>query len=74
MEKVAEAKAIIVKMICDKCKDGIMEYNPKRQELFQVNYPHICEKCGYEENYPFRYPFHKLVPIEPLREPTENEI
>ena len=74
MERVAEAKALIVEMICDECKEGKMA--PDGIMLFSdpPQYPHKCEKCGYKTNYLFRYPFHRLVPIEPLREPTENEI
>ena len=36
-------------------------------------YPHKCNNCGYMENYPFRYPYQKLIPVEQLRELKESE-
>lgn len=72
MEMVAEAKVLIVEMVCDKCKQGVMvAYNGFSSLQY---YPHKCDKCGHKESYTCRYPYHKLVPIEPLREPAENEI
>lgn len=74
MEMVAEAKILIVHQVCDKCGEGIMEYDPKQQELFQKGYPHKCDKCGHSEEYPVRYPYQRIVPIEALRKPQGNEI
>ncbi len=74
MEMVAEVKTIIVEMVCDKCGEGKML--PSGNVMLSSNpmlYPHRCNKCGYEENYKVQYPFHKLVPIENLREPTGRE-
>lgn len=73
-EMVAEAKTIIVHMVCDKCGKGLMK--PNMQLALTVSplmYPHKCDNCGDVQNYPVCYPYKKLVPIEPLREPTENE-
>jgi hypothetical protein len=75
MEMVAEAKTLIVEMVCDKCGEGKMI--PSGGEILCSNpplFPHICNKCGNEENYKIRYPFHRLVPIEVLREPVGREI
>lgn len=73
MEMVAEAKILVVHQVCEKCGEGIMQYDPKNQGLFQ-EYPHKCDKCGHSEDYPARYPYQRIVPIEALREPTGNEI
>ncbi len=73
MEMVAEAKTLVVHQVCEKCGEGIMQYDPKEQKLFQ-NYPHKCDKCGHFEDYTVRYPYQRIVPIESLREPTGNEI
>ena len=32
-----------------------------------------CNNCGYEDNYFVRYPYQKLVPLENLREMTDEE-
>lgn len=75
MEMVAETKTLIVEMVCDKCGEGKMI--PSGGGILCSNpplFPHICNKCGNEENYKIRYPCHKLVPIEVLREPVEKEI
>lgn len=75
MELVAEVKTLTVYMKCDKCKNGLMEPNGSNCLLTEPPlYPHKCNNCGYEENYPFCYPYQKLVPIEQLREPLESEI
>ena len=73
MEMVAESKILIVHQVCEKCGEGIMQYDSKKQKLFK-DYPHKCDKCGHSEDYPVRYPYQKIVPIEALREPTGNEI
>lgn len=74
MEMIAEAKTIIVEMICDECKEGKMIPTGVTLCTYPARYPHECEKCGHKTNYYFRYPFHKLVPIEPLRKPIGKEI
>lgn len=74
MERVAEAKTLIVEMICDKCSKGKMiPYGNAVLSTYPAQYPHKCENCGYMNNYPMRYPYHRLVPIEPLRKMKENE-
>lgn len=32
-----------------------------------------CDKCGYVEDYPVRYPYQRIIPIEVLREPVGRE-
>ena len=74
-ERVAEVKTLTVEMICDKCGNGRMIRNGNIMLCSNPpQYPHKCNSCGYEENYPFTYPYQKLVPLEPLREPVDNEI
>lgn len=73
-ELVAEVKTIIVHMKCDICGQGIMEQlGDTVLATYPPKYPHKCNHCGKIENYPVRYPYHRLVPIEPLREPTKEE-
>ena len=73
-EMVAEAKILIVNMVCNKCKKGIMEcYGNVVLTTYPESYPHKCKNCGNVENYNQTYPFQKLVPVEPLRKPTKEE-
>ncbi len=74
MEMVAESKILMVHQVCDRCGEGVMTYDFKSNNMCHVNYPHKCNKCGHTENYPVRYPYQKLVPIEVLREPVGKEI
>lgn len=75
MERVAEAKTLIVENVCDKCGKGKMRPNENYiLATYPSQYPHTCENCGHTETYPVMYPYHKLVPIESLREPVENEV
>lgn len=74
-EKVAEVKILTIEMECDKCGNGVM----KRDGNITLcccppMYPHKCNNCGHIENYPFTYPYQKLVPLEQLREYTEDEV
>lgn len=74
MEMVADAKTLIVHMICDKCGKGKMiPHGNIVLTTYPEQYPHQCDNCGYMDNYPMRYPYHKLVPIETLREMVEGE-
>ena len=74
-ELVAEAKTLIVHMKCEKCGKGIMErFGNTELATYPPQYPHKCNNCGNVENYTTTYPYHKLVPIEFLREPTEDEL
>lgn len=73
MEMVAEAKTIIVHMICDECKKGKMMPNGNVVlTTFPTQYLHKCDNCGHTENYNVKYPYHKLVPIEPMRKESED--
>lgn len=74
MEMVAEAKILIVNQTCDKCGEGIMEYDIEIAQMCHIGYPHKCDKCGYVEDYSVRYPYQRIVPIEVLREPVGKEI
>lgn len=74
MEMVAEAKVLIVNQVCDKCGEGIMEFDTKSIQICRTGLPHKCDKCGYVEDFPVKYPYHRLVPIEVLREPVGREI
>ena len=68
MEMVAEAKTLVVDMVCDKCGKGRMvPHGNITLTSYPEQYPHKCENCGYTANYDVRYPYHKLVPVGPLR-------
>lgn len=73
MEMVAEAKVLIVNQVCDKCGEGIMEYDSEIAQMCHIGYPHKCDKCGYVEDYQVRYPCQRIVPIEFLREPVGRD-
>lgn len=75
MEKVANARVIVVENVCDKCGKGTMKLHGNTVLLTHpAQYPHICENCGHTENYPFTYPYHRIVPTEALREAVGKEI
>lgn len=74
MEMVSEAKVLIVNQVCDKCGEGIMEYDAESAQMNHIGYPHKCDKCGWKSNYQVRYPCKRIVPIEVLREPVGREI
>lgn len=74
MEMVAEAKVLIVNQVCDKCGEGIMKYDAESAQVCHIGYLHKCNKCGYVKDYPVRYPYQRIVPIEVLREPARREI
>lgn len=75
MEKVANARVVIVENICDKCGNGKMKpHGNSVLATYPPQYPHVCENCGHMENYPFTYPYHRIVPTEALREPVGKEI
>ena len=46
-----------IDMICDRCKTGRMRLKVTKPILIKNIYVHECNKCGYIENYPVRYPF-----------------
>ena len=75
MEVVAEVKTLMVHMKCDKCGNGLMLKDGNIILTTEPpQYPHKCNNCGHQENYFFPYPYQKLVPMECLREMTEEEI
>lgn len=74
MEMVAEAKMLIVHQVCDNCGEGIMTYDTAYAQMNHIGYPHKCDKCGYAKDYPVKYPYQRIVPIEVLREPVGKEI
>lgn len=62
MEVEYDAKPVLVKMKCDKCKEGFME---KDGNIVFPSYPpqfsHKCSCCGNRENYTVQYPYIKYV-------------
>lgn len=74
MEMVAEAKVLIVNQTCDKCGEGIMEYDRESDQTCRIGYPHKCSKCGRIGYYPAKYPYQRIVPIEVMREPVGREV
>lgn len=74
-EKVCECKVLMVHNVCEKCGIGLMlpQDNGCVLSTYPPTYPHKCDKCGNEEHYHIRYPYQKIVPIEPLRYMTDEE-
>lgn len=72
-EMVCESKTLIVQMLCDKCEDGIMEFTGEALCTYPSQYIHKCQSCGHTESYFTYYPTKRVIPIEPLRYPTEDE-
>ena len=72
-EQVCECKVLMVHNVCEKCGIGLML--PDESKLFSLTYPHKCDnpECGHEKAYLVRYPYQKIVPIEPLRDMTDEE-
>lgn len=77
MEVMIETKTYLVHMQCEKCGEGYMLDETKEEELQIATmknkltpYRHVCDKCGYEENYEMSYPYPKLVPVDEI---TDNE-
>ena len=72
-EMVAESKVLQVFMICDKCGKG--EMRPTGEALMSnpPKYPHKCIVCGNIANFPYHYPYQRLVTIEKAREAVGNE-
>lgn len=56
METRTQINVTEVDMICPKCSIGFMRGNEMVIFSDPVKYPHICENCGYEENYTVEYP------------------
>ena len=73
-ELVAEAKTLIVEMKCEKCGKGLMKpFGNTVLSTYPPRFPHKCNYCGNIENFLIQYPYHRLIPNELLREPTEDE-
>ena len=74
-ELVAEVKTLMVHLKCDACGIGTMQADISRPTLLSNPplYTHRCCKCGHIDVFRQQYPYTKFVPIEPLREPTEEE-
>lgn len=72
-EQVCECKVLMVHYVCDKCGKGLMLPELSKMDIFTI--PHKCDNpdCGYEESYNITYPYQKIVPIEKLRDMTEEE-
>lgn len=43
-------------MRCDKCEEGFMRPTGAALMSYPIQYPHKCNKCGYETNYYVTYP------------------
>ena len=74
-EKIAEVKVLDIYMICDKCGKGQMRHDFHKPHLCVLPpmYVHVCDNCEYEENYRTIYPRSIHIPIEELRDLTEEE-
>ena len=62
MEVEYDVKTVLVRMKCDKCKEGFME---KDGNIILTSYPprfpHKCNYCGHRENYTVQYPYTKSI-------------
>lgn len=58
MEKRTELKVRIfrIEMMCDKCNEGQMKPTGMVYETYPPQYPHKCDKCGYENTFDEVYP------------------
>lgn len=45
-----------VDMQCDNCGVGQMRSNGTQLLSYPPKYPHVCNNCGYKENYSKSYP------------------
>lgn len=57
MEARTEIKSFQVDIICDKCKEGIMEKIDPPILTFPMQYKYKCPICGYEEISLTKYPY-----------------
>ena len=73
-EMVAESKVLQVFMICDKCGKGEMRPTGNVLMTNPLMYSHECIVCGNIENFPYHYPYQRLVRIEEAREAVGNEV
>lgn len=60
-EFVKEVKMLIVDMKCDKCNEGVMRPIGTYISSCPPQYPHVCNKCGYQENYESVYPDDRVI-------------
>ena len=70
-EVVCDVKTIMVQRKCDNCNDGLMKHTGEYQGIYAL---HECDYCGYMQAYKTVYPLTRIVPIEPLRYPREDEM
>lgn len=50
-----EVKTYKVKMLCSEC-DGTMTPTGRSFLTYPEKYEHMCNKCGYKENFTENYP------------------
>ena len=70
-EIVCDTKTILVQYRCCNCEDGLMQY---LNEWSGDYFLHKCQNCGYIVGLKTVYPLTRIVPIEPLRYPREDEM
>lgn len=76
MEMVCNSKTIIVQQVCDTCNNGVMVYNGNIIEDVIASakmFQHECPVCGYKRTFPNVYPINRVLPVESLREPADDE-
>ena len=73
MEVYANAKVIMVGMLCDKCGNGYMIADTTRiLSTFPPKYECTCDNCGAVKVYDHPYPYNKIVQDGPSV-PVEGE-
>ena len=59
-----EMKVYQVDMQCPDCGEGMMKFNGLKLLTNPPKYQHICDKCGFCEDYPVQYPTITYVAAE----------
>ena len=57
MEINKEVKTFLFEYICDKCGEGKMKHTGTVYYTNPLQYPHRCEKCGFEKTFNNVYPY-----------------
>ncbi len=66
---------LMVHMICDDCGRGLMLQEGNEVSLSHPpQFKHKCNNCGIIKYYRRTYPHQRMVPLEELRNPLEDEI
>ena len=73
-EMIIKYKVFQTRMMCDKCGKGEMIPSGEMLTSNPPKYTYKCIVCGNIVESTYRYPYARLVSVENLREPVENEV